>query len=497
MARSSASIIGLSYVLLVGAYIWKDSAWEVYDLAVGDHSLFVRRAAETIMVGCVVVAWTLYLGKKRRQRECYLVDYSCYRVPEDRKMNAETSIYFSCNYQPLVAEHLGLQWKVFLRSGLGDETGASHFLFNGRGEATLPEARLEMRESFTVVLDELFAKTRIHPQQIDILIVTVSTFTPAPSHASWIVHHYNMKESVKTFNLSGMGCSANVIGVDMAKDLFRLYPDSYALVVGTECITVNANYQGSDKSMMLTNCLFRVGGYAVLLSNNTREAERAKMRLRHVVRTIVGADDESYGCVMGKEDADGFYGISLRHSLIQVAGNAVRRNLATLGPKVLPLREMLYYAFNTVCIKLFKMKVEPYIPNFRLAFQHFCIHPGGRAVVNGMGKNLRLADFDLEPSRMALHRFGNTSTSGLWYEVAYMEAKGRLKAGHRLLHIALGSGFKCNTAVWEVMRESRPGEMDFNVWNDCIHRYPCNTRHRFTDDYCQVYFDAFRSATVA
>ncbi|GLJ43762.1 hypothetical protein SUGI_0911060 [Cryptomeria japonica] len=46
------------------------------------------------------------------------------------------------------------------------------------------------------------------------------------------------------------------------------------------------------------------------------------------------------------------------------------------------------------------MKVDPYIPNFTLAFQHFCIHPGGRAVISGIGKRLKLSDYDLEASRI-------------------------------------------------------------------------------------------------
>ncbi|XP_057833905.2 3-ketoacyl-CoA synthase 8-like [Cryptomeria japonica] len=220
----------------------------------------------------------------------------------------------------------------------------------------------------------------------------------------------------------------------------------------------------------------------MLLSNKPQDAGRAKMRLVYSLRTNLAADDEAYDCVFVTEDGGGVYGVRLCPSLCTVAANAVANNLARLGSSVLPLREKLYYAYNWLSIKTFKMKVEPYVPNFKLAFHHFCIHPGGRSVISEIGKGLKLSDYDLEASRMSLFRFGNTSTSGVWYEMAYLEAKRRLKVGERVLQIALGSGFKCNTAVWEVLRDTHPSET--SCWDDCIHRYPCNTRLNYADDYC-------------
>ncbi|KAF3974480.1 hypothetical protein CMV_002201 [Castanea mollissima] len=96
-------------------------------------------------------------------------------------------------------------------------------------------------------------------------------------------------------------------------------------------------------------------------------------------------------------------------------------------------------------------------------------YSGGRAVLSEVEKNLRLSEWHMEPSRMTLYRFGNTSScSSLWYELAYSEAKGRIKEGNRVWQIAFGSGFKCNSVVWQALRTINPKYEKNNPWMDEI-----------------------------
>ncbi|KAM0861282.1 hypothetical protein ACQ4PT_046013 [Festuca glaucescens] len=417
----------------------------------------------------------------KRPRPVYLVEFACYKPGDEHEISKDGFLDMTKSTGLFNTDALDFQTKITKRSGLGDRTYLPSGIKSRPPQLSMAQARAEAQAVMFGCLDELFAATGIDPRRdVRVLIVNCSLVNPTPSLGSMVVNHYKMREDIKSFNLGGMGCSAGLIAVDLARDLLQVNPDSYAVVISTENITLNW-YFGNDRSMLLSNCIFRMGGAAALLSNRRTDARRAKYRLLHTVRTHKGATDERFNCVYQREDDDGNVGVSLARELMAVAGDALKTNITTLGPLVLPLTEQLKFLRSLVLHRVLRARgVRPYMPDFRRAFEHFCVHAGGRAVLEEVQRSLCLDDADMEPSKCTLHRFGNTSSSSLWYELAYAEAKGRVRRGHRVWQIGFGSGFKCNSAVWRALRDvpavslagARGDRRGCNPWVDSLNSYP-------------------------
>jgi 3-ketoacyl-CoA synthase len=428
------------------------------------RALALRPAHMFLCAFLPAAATVLYL--MLRPRAVYLVDYACFRTNPNCRVPFATFLEHSRVWPGFDERSVRFMTRLLERSGLGEETClpyAQHYIPPSRD---LESSRAEAELVIFSAIDDLLAKTGVSPQDIDILVVNCSLFAPTPSFTDMIMHRYKLRRDVRNVHLAGMGCSAGLISVELARNLLQVAPrGARALVVSTETITPNY-YMGKERAMLLPNCLFRMGGAAALLST---DGAGARFRLARVVRTLRGASDSAYHCVYQEEDDRGNVGINLSKDLMNIAGDALKANITAMGPLVLPASEQLLFALSFIARKVLNNRIKPYIPDFRTAFEHFCIHAGGRAVIDELQRSLTLSDEQVEASRMTLHRFGNTSSSSLWYELAYIEAKGRMRRGDRVWMIGFGSGFKCNSAAWECIRPAANAD---GPWANCIHRYP-------------------------
>eukprot|EP00798_Chlamydomonas_sp_ICE-L_P027100 gene27102-2324_t len=387
-------------------------------------------------------------------RPVYMVDFSVYRAPDSWTATYTRFMNGSRNCKRFNQESLEFQEKILARSGLGQNTYLPPAVQCTPPCPSITKAREEFEDVMYTTIQDLLDKTGIQAKQIGILVVNCSLFNPTPSLASMVINKFKMRSNVVSYNLAGMGCGSSPVSIDLARQMLQLYPSTYALVLSTENITQNW-YFGNDRSMLMPNCLFRVGGAAMLLSNRRRDYFKSKYQLLHTVRTHLGANDAAYQCIYQTEDEDGTVGVRLNKELMSVAGEALKVNVTTLGPLVLPLSEQIIFITNLMLRKVFKMKLKSYIPDFKTAFDHVCIHTGGRAVIDEIERQLKLTSSMVEPSRATLFRYGNTSSSSIWYVLSYIESQSGVKRGDRIWQMGFGSGFKCNSAVWKSLKNNK------------------------------------------
>ncbi|KAL9227545.1 hypothetical protein vseg_003223 [Gypsophila vaccaria] len=359
---------------------------------------------------------------------------------------------------------------MILTSGFGDSTYAPESYLSSPLACSLEEARREAEAAIFTTINVLLAKTRVKVDEIGVLVVNCSIFNPVPSLTSMIKNKYKFKDNVKSFNLSGMGCSAGLAAIDLAHQLLRVHKNTYALIVSTEVLTQSL-YTGNDSSKHGINCLLRVGGAAILLSNKPSDKQSSKYELIHTVHTNTSSKDSSYKCIQLEEDPLGLQGVTVTKDLLVEANRAVTANLTALAYLILPVPVKITFLLNNL-IRKFKLsksspKPKNYVPNFGSVIDHFVSHVGGRFVIDAVQ---RIVELDVEPARMTLHRFGNTSSTSVWYGLAYIEAKGKVKLGDRVWQISYGSGFKCNSVIWRAIKNV--GREDDNPWNEDIDRYP-------------------------
>ncbi len=522
--------------------------------------------AAVVLILCVWLATVLWM---RIQPEVLLVDFKTYRhagaggepsasagepVTYERFMAESKAARHLDDSECFTQRSLDFQEKILRTSCIGEATIFPPSIFREtvgqdgkdaeRVSLCMSGARQESELMMFHAIESVLKSTRTRPEDIGILVVNCSLFCPTPSLSAMIVNHFKLRADVLSYNLGGMGCSAGVIAIDLAKRLLRGRDqrNTLALVVSTENITQNW-YRGNDRSMLLSNCLFRCGAAAVLLSNRRADRSRSRFRLLHTVRTHMGKDEPAYRAVYEEEDEEGIRGVRLSKEIMEVAGGALKRNITHLGPLVLPISEQVRFFLNLLARKALRgqiplprplrnavaaaartlvrlplisalvgykprgaepaaegekkaeaaqsngaaahdddaaakraaavlaKEVPPYLPDFTKAVDWFCVHTGGRAVIDAIEKNLSLPSHCLEPSRLSLYRYGNVSSASIWYELELISLYGnmcgaereggalppdgtarRIRRGDLVWQIAFGSGFKCNSAVWQALR---------------------------------------------
>ncbi|GMP56240.1 hypothetical protein CsSME_00020798 [Camellia sinensis var. sinensis] len=161
----------------------------------------------TVFLCSALLVFLATLHFMTRPRKIYLVNFACYKPELARMCSRELFIDRSVQAGTFTEENIAFQKKIVERSGLGQKT-------------YLPEAVIRV-----------LAKTGVKAKDIGIVIVNCSLFNPTPSLSAMVVNHYKLRGNVLSYSLGGMGCSAGLISIDLAKQLLQVCLTS--LSIGT------------------------------------------------------------------------------------------------------------------------------------------------------------------------------------------------------------------------------------------------------------------------
>lgn len=386
----------------------------------------------------------------------HLIDLHCYKPPTELKFDAQEAYRIASGSEMFSEKELKFMSKINEKSGLSPtETHlpkAINPLHVGlQPNISIDTSMVEARMCLFGAVEGLLKKTGLKASDVDILITCCSIFCPTPSMSSMIVNEFKMRPTVLSYHLGGMGCSMGVVSVNLIRDLLKAHPNSNAILVTTET-TTPAYYTGTERSRLVTNCLFRMGAAAVLFSNKTSMIPRAKYELKSTIRIHQGYRDEAFSCIRHSPDENGVDGIYLGKDVVSEASRGLSKALTIVAVRVLDIGQILRYLCTEV-IRKWHTRVQEFSPSFGKCLDHVLIHAGGAKVLEGIGKELQLTDHMLAPSYSVLWNYGNVSSSTTWYTLSNIESLRGVEKGDTIMQVGVGSGVKCGVNLWRARRD--------------------------------------------
>jgi hypothetical protein len=198
----------------------------------------------------------------------YLLDLALFKPDDSCKVTKDEYVERAKKTGFLLESSIEFQKKVLDHSALGDETYAPPSLLSYPIDVSQAASDKEADIAMFAVVDQIFATGIVKPEDVGILVVTCSLFCPVPSLASRVVNRYKLREDIEAYSLGGMGCSTGVLSISLCRDLLKVNRNTHALAVNLEVVSGQQGYRGNkSRSMMVTNCIFRWGAAAILLSN--------------------------------------------------------------------------------------------------------------------------------------------------------------------------------------------------------------------------------------
>ena len=250
-------------------------------------------------------------------------------------------------------------------------------------------------------------------------LITVScTGMSAPGLDLELVEALQLSPNVFRTSVNFMGCYAGIHALKLGKMICDTDANANVMIVATELCTLHFQQEFTQDNAA-SSLLFADGSAAILMSNDKS-------------KKAVASIDNFYSAIATKGKQDMAWEISTKGFLM------------TLSGYVPQLIEHDISALVSNAVEQSNLSVAD--------IEHWCIHPGGKRIIDTIQKQLQLTDDDVQASRNVLHNYGNMSSATIFFVLKEIcdKATGTQKSSP-LLGVAFGPGLTMETFTATVL----------------------------------------------
>jgi predicted naringenin-chalcone synthase len=252
----------------------------------------------------------------------------------------------------------------------------------------------------------------INGNEITHLITVSCTGMSAPGLDLQVMELMDLPKNIYRTSVNFMGCYAAIHGLKIADAICRSEKDAKVMIVCTELCTLHFQKEPTVDSIA-SSLLFGDGAAAMLVTNNEYNKKGLKL-------------DQFYSEVITKGKKDMAWELSSSGFLMTLSGF---------------VPELLEEDFNPLVTRaLEKANVE------RKEIAQWCIHPGGRRILDAIHRSLSFTNGDLKYSYETLKEVGNLSSATILFVLEKIMSSG-LTSGQKVFGAAFGPGLTMETFV--------------------------------------------------
>ncbi len=316
-------------------------------------------------------------------------------------------------------DHSGIQTRYSAVQDYGVSVDKRSFIPEDR-IAPFPslEKRMEVYDreavkiSKTAIIDCL--KHFVLTQQITHLITVSCTGMSAPGLDLQLMEELDMSPDIFRTSINFMGCYAAIHALKMAHMICDSSPNSNVVIVATELCTLHFQKEYSVDNAA-SSLLFADGAAAIFISNCIHSASAVSLRgfYSHVAKK--GKSDMAW----------------------QLSSSGFLMTLSSYVPKLIEedIKSLIQKAVEKNGLELRDIT-------------HWCIHPGGKRILDVIQKQLNLSDEDVTFSRETLYNYGNMSSPTVLFVLKQI-IEHSPQVPMKVLGMAFGPGLTMETFIAE------------------------------------------------